>query len=113
MLIDITKDAQLEKLDFKYKKCEYIRSYNPHIPLHTKAIESAAIMINHAERPLILAGHGVLISGAEEELRHLLKKQEYLLLRRCLDFQVFLPSHRLFTGMLGMHGNYGPEPADQ
>ena len=61
VLVDITKDAQLEKLDFSYKKCDYIRSYNPHIPLHTKAIESAAIMINHAERPLILAGHGVLI----------------------------------------------------
>ena len=57
VLVDITKDAQLEKLQFKYKKCDYIRSYNPHIPLHTKALESAAIMINHAERPLILAGH--------------------------------------------------------
>ncbi len=60
VLVDITKDAQIEKLNFTYKKCEYIRSYNPHIPLHIKAIESAAIMINHAERPLILAGHGVL-----------------------------------------------------
>ncbi|MCX6254157.1 MAG: thiamine pyrophosphate-binding protein, partial [Bacteroidia bacterium] len=56
VLIDITKDAQLEKFNFKYKKCDYIRSYNPSIPLHTKAIESAAIMINHAERPMILAG---------------------------------------------------------
>src|SRR5664279_2322689 len=69
VLIDITKDAQLEKLNFKYKKCDYIRSYNPHIQLHINAIESAAIMINHAERPLILAGHGVLISGAEDELK--------------------------------------------
>ncbi len=74
VLIDITKDAQLEKLNFKYKKCDYIRSYNPHIPLHTKAIESAAIMINHAERPLILAGHGVLISGAEDELKAFAEK---------------------------------------
>src|SRR5450759_1698932 len=69
VLIDITKDAQLEKLNFKYKKCDYIRSYNPNIQLHTKAIESAAIMINHAERPLILAGHGVLLSHAENELK--------------------------------------------
>ena len=61
VLIDITKDAQYDKLTFRYKKCNYIRSYNPHIPLHTKAIESAAILINHAEKPLILAGHGVLI----------------------------------------------------
>jgi acetolactate synthase-1/2/3 large subunit len=69
VLIDITKDAQIEKLDFKYNKCTYIRSYNPSIPLHKRAIESAAILINHAEKPLILAGHGVLISGAERLLQ--------------------------------------------
>lgn len=76
--MDITKDAQLEYLDFKYQKCTYLRSYNPHIPLHTKAIESAATMINHAERPLILAGHGILLSGAEKELVEFAKNQEFL-----------------------------------
>jgi acetolactate synthase-1/2/3 large subunit len=74
VLIDITKDAQMENLSFKYKKCDYLRSYNPHIPLHTRAIESAAIMINHAEKPLILAGHGVLISGAVNELKKFAEK---------------------------------------
>ena len=74
VLIDITKDAQIEKFDFKYSKCNFIRSYNPHIPLHKKEIESAAIMINHSERPLILAGHGVLISRAENELKELAEK---------------------------------------
>jgi len=108
VLVDITKDAQLEKLDFKYKKCDYIRSYNPHIPLHTKAIESAAIMINHAERPLILAGHGVLISGAEEELKTFVEKTGIPVASTLLGLSCFPSDHRLFTGMLGMHGNYGP-----
>jgi acetolactate synthase I/II/III large subunit len=108
VLIDITKDAQLEKLNFKYKKCDYIRSYNPHIPLHTKAIESAAIMINHAERPLILAGHGVLISGAENELKTFAEKTGIPVASTLLGLSGFPSDHRLFTGMLGMHGNYGP-----
>jgi acetolactate synthase-1/2/3 large subunit len=108
VLVDITKDAQLQKLSFKYNKCEYIRSYNPHIPLHTKAIESAAIMINHAERPLILAGHGILISGAENELREFVEKTGIPVASTLLGLSGFPSNHRLFTGMLGMHGNYGP-----
>ncbi len=108
VLIDITKDAQLEKFNFKYRRCNYIRSYNPHIPLHTKAIESAAIMINHAERPLILAGHGVLISGAETELKTFAEKTGIPVALTLLGLSCFPSNHRLFTGMLGMHGNYGP-----
>jgi acetolactate synthase-1/2/3 large subunit len=108
VLIDITKDAQLEKLNFKYKKCDYIRSYNPHIPLHTKAIESAAIMINHAERPLILAGHGVLLSRAENELLEFAEKTGIPVASTLLGLSAFPSAHRLFAGMLGMHGNYAP-----
>jgi acetolactate synthase I/II/III large subunit len=108
VLIDITKDAQLEKLDFKYKKCDYIRSYNPNIPLHIKAIESAAIMINHAERPLILAGHGVLLSGAEKELKAFAEKTGIPVALTLLGLSSFPSDHRLYAGMLGMHGNYGP-----
>ena len=108
VLIDITKDAQLEKLDFKYKKCNYLRSYNPHIPLHIKAIESAAIMINHAERPLILAGHGILLSGAEKELLEFAEKTGIPVASTLLGLSGFPSGHRLFAGLLGMHGNYGP-----
>jgi acetolactate synthase I/II/III large subunit len=107
VLIDITKDAQIEKLDFKYKKCDYIRSYNPHVPLHTKAIESAAIMINHSERPLILAGHGVLLSKAEKELKEFAEKAGIPVAMTLLGLSGFPSEHRLFVGMLGMHGNYG------
>jgi len=108
VLIDITKDAQVEKLDFKYKKCNYLRSYNPHIPLHTRAIESASIMINHAEKPLILAGHGVLISGAVKELREFAEKAGIPVAVTLLGLSCFPSGHRLYTGFLGMHGNYGP-----
>ncbi|MDO9581404.1 MAG: biosynthetic-type acetolactate synthase large subunit, partial [Bacteroidales bacterium] len=107
VLIDITKDAQIEKLDFKYIKCDYLRSYNPNIALHTKAIESAAIMINHAERPLILAGHGVLLSRAENELKTFAEKTGIPVASTLLGLSAFPSDHRLFAGMLGMHGNYG------
>jgi acetolactate synthase-1/2/3 large subunit len=108
VLIDITKDAQVETLNFKYKKCNYIRSYNPNIPLHTRAIESAAIMINHAEKPLILAGHGVLISGAEDELLKFAEKTGIPVALTLLGLSSFPSDHRLYAGYLGMHGNYAP-----
>jgi acetolactate synthase-1/2/3 large subunit len=108
VLIDITKDAQVDKLDFKYSKCNYIRSYNPIIPLHTRAIESAAIMINHAEKPLILAGHGVLIAGAENELLKFAEKTGIPVALTLLGLSAFPANHRLYAGYLGMHGNYAP-----
>ena len=108
VLVDITKDAQLEKFRFKYNKCTYIRSYNPHKVLNTKAIESAAIMINHAERPLILAGHGVLLAKAENELRAFAEKTGIPVAVTLLGLSAFPTNHRLYTGLLGMHGNYGP-----
>lgn len=108
VVIDITKDAQVEQLDFRYKKCTYLRSYNPHIPLHKKAIESAAIIINHAERPLILAGHGVLLAKAENELKAFAEKTGIPVALTLLGLSAFPSDHRLCAGMLGMHGNYGP-----
>ncbi len=107
VLVDITKDAQIEKLNFKYKKCNYIRSYNPHIPLHNRAIESAVILINHAEKPLILAGHGVLLSGAENELLKFAEKTGIPVALTLLGLSAFPAKHRLYAGFLGMHGNYG------
>jgi acetolactate synthase-1/2/3 large subunit len=108
VLIDITKDAQVENLSFTYKKCDYIRSYNPHIPLNRKAVESAAILINHAERPLILAGHGVLLSGAENDLKAFAEKTGIPVALTLLGLSAFPTGHRLYAGMLGMHGNYAP-----
>jgi len=74
VLIDITKDAQMQTLAFNYQKCTHLRSYNPNIPLNPADIESAAILINHARKPLILAGHGILISKAGKELKAFVEK---------------------------------------
>jgi acetolactate synthase-1/2/3 large subunit len=108
VVVDITKDAQIEKLDFKYEKCDYIRSYNPDLPLHKKEIESAAILINHATKPLILAGHGILISGAEKELKEFAEKTGIPVALTLLGLTAFPTDHRLYAGFLGMHGNYAP-----
>jgi acetolactate synthase-1/2/3 large subunit len=108
VLIDISKDAQLESMTFRYRKCTYIRSYNPVNPLISRDIESAAVMINHAERPLVLAGHGVIISGAVAELKTLAEKGGIPVAVTLLGIPAFSHDHRLFAGMLGMHGNYAP-----
>jgi acetolactate synthase I/II/III large subunit len=108
VLVDITKDAQFEKLTYKYEKCSYIRSYNPHKPLNIKALESAAILINHAERPIIIAGHGILLAKAENELKAFAEKTGIPVALTLLGLSAFPSDHRLFAGMLGMHGNYSP-----
>lgn len=108
VLVDIAKDAQVEKLTYKYSKCTYIRSYNPLIPLRMRDVESAAVMINHAEKPLILAGHGVTISGAADELKALASKGSIPVAVTLLGLPAFPQGHRLYAGMLGMHGNYAP-----
>jgi acetolactate synthase-1/2/3 large subunit len=108
VLVDISKDAQVEKLSYSYRNCTYIRSYNPVVPLHMRDIESAAVMINHAEKPLILAGHGVILSGAADELKALAEKGGIPVASTLLGLPAFPQRHRLFAGMLGMHGNYAP-----
>jgi len=108
VLVDISKDAQNEIMTFRYSKCTYIRSYNPVNPLVSRDIESAAVMINHAERPLVLAGHGVIISGAVAELKTFAEKGGIPVAVTLLGIPAFSHDHRLFAGMLGMHGNYAP-----
>lgn len=108
VLVDISKDAQFASLSYSFRKCTYIRSYNPVIPLQMRDIESAAVMINHAEKPLILAGHGVILSGAADELRALAEKGAIPVAATLLGLPAFPNKHRLFAGMLGMHGNYAP-----
>ncbi len=108
VLIDIAKDAQTDKLQYKYKKCNYLRSYNPHISVDRKSIESATIMINHAEKPLILAGHGVLLAKAENELLQFAEKTGIPVAVTLMGISSFPSGHRLYAGFLGMHGNYAP-----
>ena len=108
VLIDITKDAQFGTIDFKYGKCEKIRSYHPYPTPNEKKIEAAAELINQASKPYILAGHGVLISGAESALLALSEKADIPVAQTLLGLSSFPPDHPNYVGYLGMHGNYGP-----
>jgi acetolactate synthase-1/2/3 large subunit len=108
VLIDITKDAQVAKLDFKYEKCSFIRSYNPKVVIDEESIKSASILINHAKKPLILAGHGVLLSKAENALLNFAEKTSIPVATTLLGLSGFPTAHKLNVGLLGMHGNYGP-----
>lgn len=109
VLIDITKDALLASLNFSYKKCHWIRSYNPKMPrLEKDDLLKAAELINNAEKPMILAGHGILISKAEKELLQFAEKSGIPVAATLLGLSSFPPQHPLWVGILGMHGNYGP-----
>lgn len=106
VLIDITKDAQIGMLDFFYNKFEAKKGDVP--ALDHVAIQKAAALINQARRPYLLIGHGILISGAEKELKNLAEKGEIPVASTLLGLSAFPTHHPLYAGMLGMHGNYGP-----
>ena len=108
VLIDITKDAQFAEFDFSYEKCRGIRSYQPVPELDKASVEAAAKLINSAEKPLILAGHGILLSKAEKELLNLAETADIPVASTLLGLSVMPADHPLYKGMLGMHGNYGP-----
>ena len=107
VLIDITKDALLASVNFSYEKCTWIRSYNPKLAqVKENIIEEAVHLINQAEKPMILAGHGVLIAKAEEELKALAEKTGTPVAATLLGLSAFPSGHPLFVGFLGMHGSY-------
>jgi len=108
VMIDITKDAQFQETEFSYSKCTRLRSYLPYPRIRSEEIESAAILINNSSRPLILAGHGVLISRATEELMEFAVKADIPVASTLLGLSAFPTGHALYAGMLGMHGNYAP-----
>ena len=108
VLIDITKDAQFGELDYEYKKCTKIRSYIPEMPVDPFKIKEAAEIIDKAERPLVLFGQGVLIGNAEEELMAFVEKTGIPSAWTLLGLSALPSDHPLNVGMLGMHGNYGP-----
>jgi len=108
VLVDITKDAQFELFDYKYEPCQGIRSYRPVPELSIKSIDKAAHLINSAKQPLILAGHGVLLSGADKNLLELAEKAHIPVASTLLGLSAMPDGHKLYVGMLGMHGNYAP-----
>ena len=108
VLIDITKDAQFESFDFEYKKCLGIRSYNPIHVIETKKIDEAISIINNAKKPLLVWGQGVILGRAEEELKSFVEKTGIPAVWTILGLSALPTSHPLNMGMVGMHGNYGP-----
>ncbi|MDH5379779.1 MAG: biosynthetic-type acetolactate synthase large subunit [Cyclobacteriaceae bacterium] len=108
VLIDITKDAQVQEFDFSYKKCEEIRSYHPIPALDKSMVEKAAKLINEAKKPYLLFGQGVILSHAEAELKAFIEKTGIPAAWTILGLSALESNHPLNVGMLGMHGNYGP-----
>ncbi len=107
VLIDITKDALLDSVDFAYEKCTWIRSYNPKLPkVKPQILQKAAELINQAKKPMILAGHGILIARAEEQLKELAEKTGIPVATTLLGLSSFPSNHPQFVGFLGMHGSY-------
>ncbi|UXP33974.1 biosynthetic-type acetolactate synthase large subunit [Reichenbachiella agarivorans] len=108
VLIDITKDAQIEEFDYSYQKCERIRSYHPYPILDETKVTAAAKLIDEAKKPMILVGHGVIISKAQSELLALAEKTGIPMASTLLGLSAVPTAHPLYVGYLGMHGNYGP-----
>jgi acetolactate synthase-1/2/3 large subunit len=108
VLVDITKDAQNTEIDFTYKKVTQTRSYTPIPILNHDSIIRAAELINNAQKPFVLVGQGILLSGAQEEFKKFVEKAGIPVGSTLLGLSAFPSDHPLFTGMLGMHGNYAP-----
>ena len=108
VLIDITKDAQFDKIEFSYKKVEAIRSYNPEPKINPDALKNAADLINNAKKPLIVWGQGIILGNAEDELIKFVEKSGIPAAWTILGASAIPTSHPLNVGMLGMHGNYAP-----
>jgi acetolactate synthase-1/2/3 large subunit len=109
VLIDITRTAQSDKMTipFEYKPITSLISYKPRIEPKVEHLEAAAKLINAAKKPYILAGHGVLISGAEQELNDFVDKTGIPVATTLLGMSAMDADHPLYVGWPGMHGNYG------
>ena len=109
VLIDITKDAQFEMIDnFKYQKCNRIRSYVPAPNFSENSILNAANIINDSKKPFIVWGQGVILGNAENEFKEFIEKTGIPAAWTILGVSAIPTTHELNVGMLGMHGNYGP-----
>ncbi len=109
VLIDITKNAQLQKFDFEgYTKCTHIRSYRPKPIVRKEYVEEAAKLINEAKKPFVLFGQGVILGKAEKEFKAFIEKGGLPAAWTLLGLSALPTDHPQNVGMLGMHGNYGP-----
>jgi acetolactate synthase-1/2/3 large subunit len=109
VLIDITKNAQIQKFNYEgYEQCAHIRSYRPNPIVRKEYIAEAARLINEAQKPFILFGQGVILGKAEKEFQAFVEKSGIPAAWTILGLSALPTDHPLNVGMLGMHGNYGP-----
>lgn len=109
VLIDITKNAQIQKFDYSgYTPCNHIRSYRPKPIIRKEYIKQAADLINQAKKPFVLFGQGVILGEAEKEFQAFVEKSGIPSAWTLLGAGAIPTDHPLNVGMLGMHGNYGP-----
>ena len=108
VLVDITKNAQIEFGEFNYVPCLGIRSYRPYVRINQKTIDSAAELINMAKKPYLLYGQGVVLAGGEEQLKAFLDKTGIPAASTLLGSGALPQEHPSYVGKLGMHGNYAP-----
>lgn len=108
VVLDFAKNAQVEKTVYTPTKLDYVRSYVPVPEIEPEAIQAAADLINAAQRPLVLVGQGVELGNAQQELREFIEKADMPAGRTLLGLSALPSDHPLNKGMLGMHGNLGP-----
>jgi len=108
VVLDLAKDAQVGLVEYEYKKVDYVRSYQPEPDINKDRIKAAADLINEAKKPFCLVGQGVLLGGAEEELKAFLQKNDIPAGSTVLGLSALPTDFPLNKGMLGMHGNVGP-----
>lgn len=105
VLIDITKNAQIGELEYAYRPCIGLRSYTPAPRLDREAAAQAVEMINKAQKPLMLIGQGVKLSGAEEAVIEMAQIGNIPMASTLMGISAIPNDHPLFVGNLGMHGN--------
>ena len=108
VVLDFTKDAQVGQTDFKYEKCDFIRSYVPDPKIPDQAVHKAVALLNEAERPFVVFGQGVVLSHAEKELKDFLLKGDIPAGSTLLGLSALPSDFPLYRGMIGMHGNIAP-----
>jgi acetolactate synthase-1/2/3 large subunit len=104
VLIDVPRDVFIEEAEFHYPTRVSLPGYKPVLHGHPAQIKKATKLINEARRPLIIAGRGVIISGAYEQFRHLAERAQVPVVTTLLGIGCFPESHVLSYGMVGMHG---------
>jgi acetolactate synthase-1/2/3 large subunit len=108
VVLDFAKNAQLAKIEYIPHTIDFIRSYQPVVDIDEEAVCAAAQLINFAKKPLALVGQGVELGGAQKELLEFLEKADIPAGKTLLGLSALPTAHPLNKGMLGMHGNLGP-----